>query len=73
MHWECWPAFEVFRDCATQWRFSGMGSRTGLDYTAVISVIQFLGVDVSLEHIRYLELGALTAYGGKELEAVFDG
>lgn len=72
---EVWPVFELFRACATQWRVSSMGTRTGLDYTAVLAVARVMGLDSAenFEHIRSLELGALAAYMGKPLEFVLDG
>jgi len=60
--------------CSTQWRISPSGDRVGLDYTAVVSVAQFMGLGSEImPQIRYLELGALTAFCGKELETIFDG
>lgn len=71
---ECWDAFELFQMCATQWRISPMGERTGLDYTAVIALAKYLKhkPDIFMQ-VRYLELGAMTAYSGKELEVLIDG
>lgn len=74
IHYECWPAFELFQSCATQWRVAPMGERLGLDYSAVVSVAQFLGYGSEVfQQLRYLELGALTAYNGKALETLLDG
>ena len=51
-----------------------MGERTGLDYTAVVCVAQFLGYDADVfQQVRYLELGAMTAYSGKDIGTVLDG
>jgi hypothetical protein len=51
-----------------------MGQRIGLDYTAVVAVARFCGHDHTvLIDIRHLELGAMIAYMGKDLESVLDG
>lgn len=74
VHYECWDAFQLFQSCMTQWRISPMGDRIGLDYTAVVSVAQFMGHDRDVfQQVRYLELGAMMAYGGKDIEALLDG
>ncbi len=58
-------AFEVFCSSATQWRYAGMtGVQTGLDYTAVESVMRMMGVDDTAEtfkKVRLIEIGALNA------------
>lgn len=36
---ESWPALEIFLRCQSQWRYT-MSGITGMDYTAVISVIE---------------------------------
>lgn len=56
--------------CSTQWRVSGMGGETGLDYTAVLACIreQRLKRDKSeqlFEDIRTMERGALKAMHSK--------
>ncbi|QTW17805.1 DUF1799 domain-containing protein [Comamonas kerstersii] len=67
---EVWPeharawAFFV-ESCSTQWRI-GMAGPTGLDYTAVLQVIQFDEPDKEqakelFEQIRLIERGALQA------------
>jgi len=72
--YDCWDAFQLFQTCITQWRIAPMGERIGLDYTAVVCMAQFLGHPPEImQQIRYLELGALTAYGGKALESILDG
>ena len=68
---EVWPeharAWAFFCDsCSTQWRSGGMGGPTGLDYTAVLTVIQFeeTGKEQAKElfdQIKLIERGALTA------------
>ncbi|MFJ2480679.1 DUF1799 domain-containing protein [Pseudomonas sp. NPDC087598] len=39
---ENWPAFVVFNAMSTQWR-TGMGGATGLDYTVLRDVSDFVG------------------------------
>lgn len=43
---EVWPetelAYATFSRLGTQWRVGGMGSATGLDYTAVLALIRTL-------------------------------
>lgn len=55
-------AFDIFRSCGTQWRFS-MSGVTGLDYTAVINVIKMKVKKKQRERvfddIQLLETGAL--------------
>lgn len=55
------PAFEIFCACGSQWRHS-MNGVTGLDYTAVIAVIN-LKVKKHrariFDDVRLLETGAL--------------
>ena len=65
-----WPehvrALAFFREsCETQWRAS-MGGFTGLDYTAVLAVIQFEEPDKAqakelFEQVKLIERGALKA------------
>lgn len=44
MIWDInYPAFNVFNHLNTQWRVGGMGSATGLDYTAIPIVGKLLG------------------------------
>lgn len=63
---EVWPentqAVNFFIEyCATQWR-TGMGGATGLDYSAVIAALQWLGFDKEVfEQVRCIERGALDA------------
>lgn len=65
---DCWPAFEVFQFCATQWNFNPGGGRSGLSYPSVVAVIQSRELEVGpiLEQVHYLELGALMAYNGAD-------
>lgn len=56
------PAFEIFCACGSQWRHS-MNGVTGLDYTAVIAVINLKVKKKQRERvfddIQLLETGAL--------------
>lgn len=59
---ENWPALELFMSLTTQWRTSFSGV-TGLDYTAVISVIKLTArkkdrVEL-FEKVKLIERGAL--------------
>lgn len=68
---EVWPehvrAWHFFCDsCSTQWRSGGMGGPTGMDYTAILAVIQFDEQDKEaakelFEQVKLIERGALTA------------
>lgn len=68
---EVWPeharAWAFFcESCSTQWRVGGMGGPTGMDYTAVLHVIQFEEPDKVqakelFEQVKLIERGALTA------------
>ncbi len=63
---ENWDALGLFLDCATQWRHAPMGGLTGLDYTAVRTVIEFHDVPANhrterFQQSRLLERGALDA------------
>ena len=58
-------AFDVFCSSATQWRYAGMtGVQTGLDYSAVESVMRMMGTEDTAEtfqKVRLIEMGALNA------------
>ena len=62
-------AFEVFCSCSTQWRFAGMsGVQTGLDYSAVESVMRMMNIEKTAEtfqKVRLIEIGALNALSEK--------
>jgi hypothetical protein len=75
VHFECWPAVELFRLCSTQWRVGPNGTRTGLDYTAVLAVADNQGKNDPdiIGFIQYLELGALNAFMDNDLETILDG
>lgn len=51
-----------------------MGERTGLDYPSVVAVARWMDLtpDV-MSQVRQLELGAMTAYTGKEIETILYG
>lgn len=40
---DCWPSVALFMDMNTQWRI-GFGGPTGLDYTALSTVMKFRGI-----------------------------
>ncbi|MEM7706620.1 MAG: DUF1799 domain-containing protein [Pseudomonadota bacterium] len=59
-----WLAWGVFQACTTQWRIAPMGGYTGLDYTAVHSVMTTLGIakkkrSSHFNRLRYIEAGAM--------------
>lgn len=63
---DAWPAVELFAGLQSQWRIS-VDAITGLDYTAVMAVLNLYACRKSLvqelfEAIQALEIGALTAY-----------
>lgn len=63
---ENWEALELFLACATQWRHVPMGGVTGLDYTALYSVMAMHQVAATeqrerLAQVQRIERGALQA------------
>lgn len=71
---EAWPdnhrAAALFARLGTQWRTSGMGMPTGLDYTSVLAVIGQLDLprkDASdlFENIQVMEAAAIEAMSEK--------
>lgn len=66
VHPDNWKAFKVFEACRTQWRIStGVGSviYQGLDYAAVVAVINAMGIKKSslvFNQVRTIEYGALS-------------
>ena len=65
---EVWPdnyqAVSTFIELQTQWRVSGMGSATGLDYVAALAVIRELELEKDearelFADIRVMEAAAL--------------
>ncbi|AGW94597.1 hypothetical protein N234_31615 [Ralstonia pickettii DTP0602] len=61
---ENWQAVMLFCRLGTQWR-AGMGGPTGLDYVAVLALIDRLGLpaddaDELFDDVRHLEAAALT-------------
>lgn len=63
--WDCnWPAYLVFRSMVTQWR-SGFGGPTGLDYTALKTVMEIHGIadqQQMLDDIATMEFEALKVF-----------
>jgi len=60
-----WPVFMLFCDLRTQWRVA-MGGATGLDYTAVLAVMDLHGITAdkrrdTLADIQAMEDAALAA------------
>lgn len=63
---ENWPALQVFLRMGTQWRIAPDGRVQGLDYTALQTVMQLLGVEDTAQtfiFIQDFETGALAALG----------
>lgn len=61
---ENWPSVIFFSRLGTQWRTSGMGSPTGLDYTAVLALLRTLRLprdehDALFDDVQTLERAAL--------------
>ena len=56
--WEsCWPAVELFINCATQMRYAGMaGVPTGLDYTAVEAFVRLSKMEWSPQILADLQI-----------------
>lgn len=52
---ENWDAVQVFMACSTQWRSAPMGGVTGLDYTAVMSVMS-LYTDAQRETLQRIQI-----------------
>lgn len=67
---ENWETVQVFIRCATQWRYAGMaGQPTGLDYSAVESVMRMRAVDDqsdALDRLRIMEGEVLRVLREKE-------
>lgn len=70
-----WPIYELFQLCGTQWRVAPSGGRIGLDYTAVLAVASSEGINEPglMRQIRFMELGAITAYSDNDLEVLLYG
>lgn len=62
---ENWPIVDLFLRLQTQWRFSGMGSATGLDYNAVDVVMRRLRIEdgdgAIFAGLQVMEVAALNA------------
>lgn len=62
---DTWPTFALFCDLRTQWR-TDMGCRVGLDYTAVLAVMDLHGIPPdkrreAMADIQAMEDAALAA------------
>lgn len=62
---DTWPVFALFCDLRTQWRVA-MGGRTGLDYTAVLAVMDLHCIPPekrrdTMADIQAMEAAALAA------------
>lgn len=75
-HTVIWPdnatAFEVFRDCASQWRyltpFGAAPIPMGIERTALASTMQMLGIEDTrdtLQRVQHIETGALEVLNAK--------
>lgn len=63
---DCWPAWQLFMELSGQWRFSGMGGCTALDYTPLFMRMDRMGLcDEAWNNlffdIRVIERAALEA------------
>lgn len=61
---ENWPAVMFFSRISTQWRVGGMGSPSGLDYTAVLALLRTLRLpradaDALFDDVQTMERAAL--------------
>lgn len=63
-------AFSIFQDCASQWRVVVGAGRTGLDYTAVLSVCRLYGSEdrETFDYIRALEIGTMRGYDNQTID-----
>lgn len=69
-----WPTFILFSNLTTQWRTSGMGSATGLDYNAIPTTGKMLGfkkkqVNEMFPDIVIMENEALITMGENQKNA----
>lgn len=51
-----WDAVRVFLACQTQWRVAPMGGLSGLDYTSVSRVMDWMGIDDQAEAFEGLQV-----------------
>ena len=63
-----WPSFNVFNSLSSQWRISGMGDATGLDYNVIPVVAKMLGykgkeLPLIFSDIKVMENEALITMG----------
>lgn len=59
-------ALSIFSKCRTQWNFAPSGRILGLDYAAVIPLVQMIAkknADAVFEDIQLIESGALKSLG----------
>lgn len=61
---ENWQALQLFLSCATQWRYAPMGGVTGLDYSALLAVMDMHQIPKKkrkrrLKQVQWIERGAL--------------
>lgn len=62
---ENWEALQLFLSCVTQWRYAPMGGVTGLDYAAVLAVMEMHQIarknrKQRLSQLQWIERGALS-------------
>ncbi|MGE0289689.1 MAG: DUF1799 domain-containing protein [Bradyrhizobium sp.] len=50
------PAVGLYLRCQTQWQYSGMGQRTGLNYAGVEAVARLTGAPESVEAFAGLQV-----------------
>lgn len=67
---DCWPSWQLFCELSGQWRISGMGARTALDYTPLFMRMERMGLSEEawndmFRDIRVIEGAALDAMQGK--------
>jgi hypothetical protein len=68
---ENWPAWCLFVDIQTQWRTSGMGGPSGLDYGPLFKLMEHQGLTGKewremFDDIRALESAALDQIGANQ-------
>ncbi|RZJ12076.1 MAG: hypothetical protein EOP39_04625 [Rubrivivax sp.] len=68
---DCWKSWQLFCEMSGQWRTSGMGERTALDYTPLMLRMQHMGLsgeawNDTFRDIRVIEGAALDAMQGKK-------
>jgi hypothetical protein len=68
---ENWAVFSLFADMQTQWNFTGMGHRVGLQYLVLFAKLDQMGMSgderVQFEEdVRAMELAALDELSKKD-------